>query len=81
MVSNYDRILAEISREAQRLAPDHNVDPEMLVTLTMEIVDLEDQHRIKSIRINQLVEDKVLETAVGQMRGEEGRLSAEASPN
>ena len=71
MVSNYDRILAEITKEAQRLAPDDNVDPEMLVTLTMEIVDLEDQHRIKNIRIKQLIEDKILTTAVSQMTAEE----------
>ena len=67
MVSNYDRILAEITKEAQQLAPEHGVDPEALVTLTMEIVDLEDQHRIKSINIKQRIEDKIFTTAVSQM--------------
>ena len=67
MVSNYDRILAEITKEAQQLAPEHSVDPEALVTLAMEIVDLEDQHRIKSIRIKQQIEDKIFTTAVSQM--------------
>lgn len=62
MVSNYDRIFAEIRKEAERLAPDDGIDPESLVTLVMEIVDLEDQHRTKSIRIKQLVEEKI-ETA------------------
>ena len=66
MVSNYDRILAEITKEAQRLAPDQ-VDPEALVTLAMEIVDLEDQHRVKPRRIKQEVEDKILTTSVSQM--------------
>ena len=67
MVSNYDRILTEITKEAQQLAPEENVEPEALITLAMEVVDLEDQHRIKSIRINQLVEDKIVSTAVSQM--------------
>lgn len=71
MVSNYDRIYAEINKEAQGLAPEENVDPGALVTLTMEIVDLEDQHRIKNIRINQLIEDRILTTAVSQMNREE----------
>ena len=71
MVSNYDRILTEITEEAQRLAPEHNIEPEALVRLAMEIVDLEDQHRIKNIRVRQLVEDKILTTAVGQMTTEE----------
>lgn len=72
MVSNYDRILAEITKEAQRLAPVDNVDPVALVTLAMEIVDLEDQHRIKNIhRIRQRIEDKILATAVDQMTTEE----------
>ena len=71
MVSNYDRILAEITREAQRLAPEDNVDPEILVTLAMEIVDLEDQHRIKNIRIRQMIEERIITTAVSQMTTEE----------
>ena len=71
MVSNYDRILAEITRQSRRLAPEDNVDPETLVTLAMEIVDLEDQHRIKNIRIKQLIEDRILTTAVSQMTTEE----------
>ena len=71
MVSNYDRILTEITKEAQQLAPEENVDPEALITLAMEVVDLEDRHRIKSIRINQLFEDKIVSTAVSQMATEE----------
>lgn len=62
MVNNYDRIFSEITKEAEDLASD-NIDSEILVNLTMEIVDLEDQHRIKPTRINQLVEDKIVASA------------------
>ena len=71
MVSNYDRIYAEINSEAERLATEHDMDPDGLVTLAMEIVDLEDQHRTKSTRIKQLIEEKILATAVSQMPNEE----------
>ena len=72
MVSNYDRILAEIKKEAQRSAPEHNIDPDALVDLTMEIVDLEDQHRIKNVaRIKQRIEELILTTATSQMSREE----------
>lgn len=62
MVNNYDRIFSEITKEAEDLASD-DIDSEILVNLTMEIVDLEDQHRIKPTRINQLVEDKIVASA------------------
>jgi hypothetical protein len=71
MVSNYDRIYAEISSEAKLLARELGMDPDILVTLTMKIVDLEDQHRIKSLHINQLVADEILASAMSQMRSEE----------
>ena len=72
MVSNYDRIYTEINKEAQRFAPEHNIDPDVLVELAMEIVDLEDQHRIKSIaRIRQRIEELIHNTAVNQMKREE----------
>ena len=67
MVSNYDRIYAEIVREAERLAPDRGVDPKTLVKLVMEIVDLEDQHRTKTLRINQLFEERIITAATAQM--------------
>lgn len=59
MVNNYDRIFSEITREAERLASD-DIDSDILIALAMEIVDLEDQHRIKAIRINKLIEDKIV---------------------
>ena len=72
MVSNYDRILTEIKKEAQRSAPEYNIDPDALVDLAMKIVDLEDRHRIKNIaRINQRIEDLIHTTAMNQMSREE----------
>ena len=71
MVSNYDRIYGEINSEAKRLATEHDIDPRILVSLAMEIVDLEDQHRTKNIRIKQLIEEKILATAVSQMQNKE----------
>lgn len=60
MVSNYDRIFREIGEIAGQLAPEHEVDKDALVHLVIEIVNLEDQHRTKSLRINQLVEELIL---------------------
>lgn len=59
MVNNHDRIFAEIKREAERLTPD-DMDSDALVDLAMEIVDLEDQHRVRPCNINQLVEGKII---------------------
>ena len=42
MVSNFERILAEIRKEASRVAPTYRLDPESVTKLIMEIVDLED---------------------------------------
>ena len=54
MVSNFERILNEIKKEAHRSAGTYGLEPESVVNLIMEIVDLEDQHRVKSdARINQ----------------------------
>ena len=65
MVSNYDRILTEIKKEAQSCAPQHNIDAAALVDLAMEIVDIEDQHRIKNVaRIKQLIEGLILDAAI-----------------
>ena len=73
MVSNYDRILLEITEEAQRVTAERSVDSETLITLAMEIVDLEDQHRIKGIRIKQLVEERILAAAIGQLATEDSQ--------
>ena len=72
MVSNYDRIYTEINKEAQRFALEHNIDPNVLVELAMEIVDLEDQHRIRNVaRIKQRIEGLIHNTVVNQMKREE----------
>ena len=72
MVSNYYRIYSEIEKEAQGLAPQHNIDQAALVDLALKIVDLEDQHRIKNVvRINQRVEELIHATAIRQMESEE----------
>lgn len=72
MVNNYDRIYAEIKKEAQDSAPEHNIDSAALVDLVMEIVDLEDQHHTKNVtRIKQRIEEMILTTAMDQMRREE----------
>ena len=70
MVSNYDRIYHEITREAERLAPGEGIKPSVLVALAMEIVDLEDQHRTRSINIKQLVEDRIHDAAMATLREE-----------
>lgn len=69
MVNNYDRIYAEIKKEAERSAPD-SIESDTLVNLVMEIVNLEDQHRVKPTRINQLIEDKIV-TFANQIKIEE----------
>jgi hypothetical protein len=70
MVSNYDRIFAEINKEAAILGKENNVDPELLVELVMEIVDLEDQNRTKPTRIKQLVEERIITAAQTAMSKE-----------
>ena len=71
MISNYDRIYKEIQIEARRVSEDLEVDPEALARLTLEIVDLEDRHRISHIHaINKQVRALIGTTAVAQ--GPEG---------
>ena len=71
MVNNYERIFKEIKSEAERLATENDIDSNALISLAMEIVDLEDQNRTRSIRIKQLIEEKILSAAVSQVRNEE----------
>ena len=63
MVSNFQRILAEIRKEAGQVAPGYGLAPSSVVDLVMNIVDLEDRHRVKALAINkevrQLVENAV----------------------
>ena len=64
MVSNFERILDEIKKEANRVAPDHGLHPETVVDVIMNIVDLEDQHRLKAQHgINQKIKGLIETTA------------------
>lgn len=56
MVSNFERILDEIRKEAHQIARTYGLEPEAVVKLIMDIVDLEDRNRVKAeSRINQRV--------------------------
>ena len=62
MVSNFGRILDEIRREAIRAAPAYGLQSEPVVKLIMDIVNLEDQHRVKAMagihqRVRGMIED------------------------
>lgn len=63
MVSNIDRISAEIKAQAARIAPDHDLDPNVLVELAMEIVDLEDRHRTQATSVKKKMEDCIVAVA------------------
>lgn len=66
MVSNFERILAEIRKEAAQTAPNYRLEPESVVNLIMDIVDLEDQHRVKAQHgINRKIR-QMIETAAVQ---------------
>ena len=67
MVSNFKRILGEIRREANLVAPTHGLESEAVVELIMNIVDLEDRHRIRAEpRINQKVRGMIQDLAVAK---------------
>ena len=64
MLSNYDRIYAEIKKGAEQFARQDGIQVNELLELVMGIVEIEDQHRIKSTNINQRVEQMISNTAV-----------------
>ena len=68
MVSNYERILDEITTEARRLASETGIDADPLADLVMRIVDAEDRHRIKRIDVNKVIEDMISTVAMGQLK-------------
>jgi len=68
MVSNYDRILDEITVEATRIGLDNDLPPEPLIELVMEIVDAEDRNRIKPFSVNKDVESLIRQTATKFLR-------------
>ena len=60
MVSNFERILDEIRKEAHRIAGTYGLEPEAVVKLIMDIVDLEDRSRVKAVAgINQQVKGMI----------------------
>ena len=71
MVNNYDRIFTEIEKEAARVAEESGLQPEAIVSLAMEIVNLEDDNRIKPTNIKQLVEAKILSASLTTTTSEE----------
>lgn len=67
MVSNFERIVEEIRREARLIAPKHGLEPERLTELIMKIVDNEDQDRIKSMAgINQKAKSMIEDVALAE---------------
>ena len=64
MVSNFERILDEIRKEAHQIARTYGLKPEAVVKLIMDIVDLEDRNRVKAeARINQRVRGMIEDAA------------------
>ena len=71
MVNNFKRILAEIKREADRVAPDYKLKSESLVQVIMEIVEIEDRNRIKAEpRINQRVKGMIQDALEAEPKGD-----------
>ena len=64
MVSNFERIFDEIRKEAHRVARTYELEPEDVVKLIMNIVDLEDRNRVKADgRIKQRIKGMIENTA------------------
>lgn len=60
MVSNFERIFDEIRKEANRIASTYGLEPEAVVKLIMDIVDLEDRNRVKAVAgINQQIKGMI----------------------
>ena len=64
-LTNIDRIAREIKRNAEAIAPAHEMAPEDAVLLLMKIVDLEDQNSVTPVRggINRLIKSMVQDAA------------------
>ena len=64
-VSNFDRIFAEIKKQAHAVASEYGSDPNSLVRLAIEIVDLEDRNQTKAVaRVAKRVEEMIYDAAV-----------------
>ena len=72
MVSNFDRIFAEITKRAARHARS-DLGSETLATLILELVEVEDQHRLKRKHgIDRHVEERIRAVALGARRHRDG---------
>ena len=49
MVSNFERIFDEIKIGAHQIARNYGLEPEAVVKLIMNIVNLEDENRVKAV--------------------------------
>ena len=52
-MNNLERIQEELAREAKERAPSLGIPPEMFLEIALTSVDLEDQHRLVQMNINQ----------------------------
>lgn len=72
MVSNFERILDEIRKEADQVAPGYGLQPDSVVELIMKIVDVEDRHRIKAEpRIHQRITGMIQDVALAKEPAED----------
>lgn len=72
MVSNFERILDEIRKEADQVAPGYGLQPDSVVKLIMNIVDVEDRHRIKAEpRIHQRITGMIQDVALAKEPAED----------
>lgn len=70
-MNNFKRILTEIKREADRIAPDCKLKSESLVKVIMEIVEIEDRNRIQAEpRINQRVKGMIQDALETEPKGD-----------
>ena len=73
MVSNFERIIEEIKREAALIAPKHGLDPERVVELIVKIVDAEDQHRVKAVAgVHKKAKSMIQDVALADPQSGEG---------
>lgn len=64
-VSNFDRIFAEIKKQAQAVAFEYGSDQNSLVRLAMEIVDIEDRNQRRAVaRVGKKIEEMIYDAAV-----------------
>lgn len=72
MVSNFDKIFEEIKNEAESVSPLYGLDPKDVISSIMEIVAIENRHRIRSEpRINQRIKGLIDDLASAQLSSED----------